>query len=449
MKLFCERLRANAVGDKKSKMDPIPGDAVKEEVVQLANKDGWSYRINCSKIIKGKKTFYMCCSNYQTPGILCMAKKTIVQKGNVLEITRSPRVSHNHDPPSRVRVCAEIKEAISVQAKNHVKPEQIRANLTQQFPGQPVGSKAQVRYLANKAFGLPSGDEIAQILEVGKDFVQELSLISGGQPDFRMICWSKSGLKALCRWGKMVFMDGTHNVLENGLTLTCLMVRVNGGEGFVGAWMVHQTKTIGVYEIFLRSVSAACGGKWIPSLFVLDFEIAEKVAVLSVFPDCNVSLCSFHLFQSIRRWFQEHQISDEDTQSRIFHQIQLLQTTTSRAEFAGQCSTSLPLLSKLCPLFYEYFYNNYVKSGSRYPSELWSSYISQNFENRTNNIAESQNHKIKTRIGRGLSELKFVVKAKEYSEAQVLLLVSEHNKSWKQLLSEPLIEVIFFFSSIN
>jgi hypothetical protein len=44
-----------------------------------------------------------------------------------------------------------------------------------------------------------------------------------------------------------------------------------------------------------------------------------------------------------------------------------------------------------------------------------------------------------------LSELKFVVKAKEYSEAQVLLLVSEHNKSWKQLLSEPLIEVIFFF----
>jgi hypothetical protein len=84
-------------------MDPIPGDAVNEEVVQLANQDGWSYRINCSKIIKGKKTFYMCCSNYQTPGIHCMAKKTIVQNGNVLEITRAPRVSHNHDSPSRVR----------------------------------------------------------------------------------------------------------------------------------------------------------------------------------------------------------------------------------------------------------------------------------------------------------------------------------------------------------
>ena len=246
----------------------------------------------------------------------------------------------------------------------------------------------------------------------------------------------------------MVFMDGTHNVLAQSLVLTCLVVRVNGAEGFVAAWMVHQSKTHETYEFFLRSIFGATR-QWHPAYFVLDFEIAEKLAVMAVFPDCRISLCTFHLFQSVRRWLQENQIAEE-AQQTIFHHVKLLQSATSRMEFDGQCLASLPILNKTCSLFYDYFWNNYIKPGqTRFPSELWSSYINLNFKNRTNNVIESKNHSIKTRIGEGLSELKFVVKAKEYSENQILLISSEHNKTWLQILNEPLEDMVSFQILIN
>jgi hypothetical protein len=105
-----------------------PKETIQEQVIKFANNDNWSFRINKSKMVGGIQTFYMCCSNALTPGIKCPVKKTICLKGNVLELTGGPRHSHNHDPPGRQRLDSQVKEAIQIQARNHVQPEQIRAN---------------------------------------------------------------------------------------------------------------------------------------------------------------------------------------------------------------------------------------------------------------------------------------------------------------------------------
>lgn len=120
--------------------------------------------------------------------------------------------------------------------------------------GRYIGTKAQVKYVANQAINLPVGDEIAQLHEVGADFIQELSVISDGTPELRMICYNQQGIDALVSWGETSFVDGTFNVrrpislililfqvLEGGRILTLLLVRAGGGdgEGFICAWMVR------------------------------------------------------------------------------------------------------------------------------------------------------------------------------------------------------------------
>jgi hypothetical protein len=142
----------------------------------------------------------------------------------------------------------------------------------------------------------------------------------------------------------------------------------------------------------------------------------------------------------------EHQITDERVQGIIFEQVEILQRADSRKEFDGICLSSLPLLNQTCPLFYDYFYSNYIKIGARFPSEQWSSYLSQNFKNRTNNVIESKNQQIKTKIGKGLSEIRFVMKAKEFSETQIALITSQRNRTWDQILNEEIIDMVILFN---
>jgi hypothetical protein len=113
-------------------------------------------------------------------------------------------------------------------------------------------------------------------METGRGFIKELSFISEGSPDYRMVLYDENGLDALIRWGDITYIDGTHNVIK-GRILTLLVVRVNQQEeGFVCAWFVHTNKTISSYNFFLTTLISASIGRWTPSYFVLDFEIALR-----------------------------------------------------------------------------------------------------------------------------------------------------------------------------
>jgi hypothetical protein len=162
---------------------------------------------------------------------------------------------------------------------------------------------------------------------------------------------------ALEKWGSTTFMDGTHNVL------TSLVVRIQENEGFVCAWFVHSKKTASTFTAFLSAVSKAAPN-WKPKKFVLDFEIAERLAVLMIFPNSNITLCYFHLHQSVHKFCKTNQIS-EGIISLIHKQVKLLQSSRSRVEFDGFLIAIRPLLQKKAPLFWSYFSSNYVVNGMK------------------------------------------------------------------------------------
>jgi hypothetical protein len=68
---------------------------------------------------------------------------------------------------------------------------------------------------------------------------------------------------------------------------------------------IHRRRTAESLQFFLGSiksaVSAIKGVAWEPPQFNIDFELAEKKAVMEVFPNTVIKYCYFHLKQSVRR----------------------------------------------------------------------------------------------------------------------------------------------------
>lgn len=74
----------------------------------------------------------------------------------------------------------------------------------------------------NETNNIPSGAEQAKMIQSGHQFLQEMSSVSNGEPDFRLMLWNVDGIRALKQWGEYSFIDGTHNVVT-GKTVTILM----------------------------------------------------------------------------------------------------------------------------------------------------------------------------------------------------------------------------------
>lgn len=123
----------------------------------------------------------------------------------------------------------------------------------------------------------------------------------------------------------------------------------------------------------------------------------------------------------------------------MIHQtVKALQECLTRVEFNSLLEEKGVTLMSICPEFWKYFSNFYLNPGSRFPPEIWGSFLKKNLENRTNNIVESKNRIIKQHIGRGLSDLSFLIRAKQFTEAQSTLLSTEFNQDWSDVLSTPM-----------
>jgi hypothetical protein len=140
------------------------------------------------------------------------------------------------------------------------------------------------------------------------------------------------------------------------------------GPGFICAWMVHQNKTTSTYKIFLDTLREACP-TWEPKQFVLDFEIALKLAIKSSFPECLISLCYFHLHQSVTKWIKKNIRNGpefDETADQIHKHVSLLHLAPSRPHFEKQTLIAQQEIKKLSPGFWEYFHTNYVSASARF-----------------------------------------------------------------------------------
>jgi hypothetical protein len=110
----------------------------------------------------------------------------------------------------------------------------------------------------------------------------------------RLIAYSDLGLESLKKWGSTTYIDGTHNVVKDGKTLTLILVRVGEkDEGVICVWYLHTQKNTSSYDFLFNTILKATEGEWAPKFFIMDFELAIRKSVN--FIDAKVVLCFFHL----------------------------------------------------------------------------------------------------------------------------------------------------------
>ena len=131
----------------------------------------------------------------------------------------------------------------------------------------------------------------------------------------------------------------------------------------------------------------------------------------------------------MKRWCNENKI-DKDITHLIRDEIQQLQECLTRKEFNEQLKNTKVTVKSMCVYFWEY----YIKNGSRFPPELWAGFTNSSSD-RTNNVLESKNRNIKERIGENLSIINFLNKSREYSNNQWVIISAERNSSSESILN--------------
>jgi hypothetical protein len=187
----------------------------------------------------------------------------------------------------------------------------------------------------------------------------------------RLIAYSDLGLESLKKWGSTTYIDGTHNVVKDGKTLTLILVRVGEkDEGVICVWYLHTQKNTSSYDFLFNTILKATEGEWAPKFFIMDFELAIRKSVNCNFIDTKVVLCFFHLKQSVTKWMKEYKIEYDD-QRFINEKIDLIFHANSREDFNREVADCADACSSRSSLFWKYFTRNYIDIGCRFPPELW------------------------------------------------------------------------------
>jgi len=148
------------------------------------------YRIKRPPLIEPGK-FYLVCSSKNRNR--CPGTKVILFDQTQMTCTKN-RLHSGHSLPTIQRIPDEVKGSIERQARLNITATQINHNLCAEFPRHYTGTIRQIKHVQNSSLGLPSGEGIAKVCEVGIGFLQELSLISEGKSNFMMMCWNPKSL---------------------------------------------------------------------------------------------------------------------------------------------------------------------------------------------------------------------------------------------------------------
>lgn len=194
----------------------------------------------------------------------------------------------------------------------------------------------------------------------------------------------------------------------------------------------HRTQA--VYDHFFRTMKRATKDRWEPKIFILDMELALRNSILLIFVAVKIHLCYFHVKQACKRWCMNNRIGKANWKIIRDH-ITSVALAMTREDFEIQKNEFEKAIKVLSPVFLRHFQLHYLNPGCSFPVEYWCCFSKPENTNRTNNITESRNKQIKKHLGLGLSVLKFTLLAKEYHNAQKILIPTERNTTWERMMT--------------
>jgi len=180
------------------------------------------------------------------------------------------------------------------------------------------------------------------------------------------------GIRLLAQHGRMLYVDGTFDLVEARLTLTTILVKV-GQIGVPVAWLLARSQQQEYYTYFFRFVRDLVTQITHRTLHVLavfaDFEEGLRNAAAEAFPGVKVFGESFHFMQANIRWMAQH-VGKEHLEELIPNLRQLM-ASPELNDSLPQVKMFLVYWMQRCPAYAEYFRSMWCL---RWPPRVWAAF---------------------------------------------------------------------------
>ncbi len=247
--------------------------------------------------------------------------------------------SHNHLPLSTPKLLPEKAHLIKTMLTHGAKPSQVHRKLVAESGSDQSsrtiatkGAIRQMKYRLQHSHYISSEAAANVVLLHGELGTQFLRVIVQYAPFYGIILCDNDGLKYLINEGRVVFIDGTHKVVQvNGVDMTLVTLMINHrGIGVPVAFYITNQASTESYSFFFKHMNEATGRQWKPVYIVTDYELALQNACRENFSEtASVLGDSFHFLQANRRWLSQHHCPSIDTVVEQLRQLLVLPDKTS------------------------------------------------------------------------------------------------------------------------
>jgi hypothetical protein len=201
-----------------------------------------------------------------------------------------------------------------------------------------------------------------------KVFVHEVGII----PSPYYIIAADDGMCLLEQHGCVLYVDGTFDLVEAGLTLTTILIKVDS-IGVPIAWLLAHSQQQEMYTYFFHFVWDLVMQVTHCTLHVLalfaDFEEALRKAAEEAFPGVKVFGESFHFMQANVHWMCKH--VDKTHLAELIPNLRHLMASPELNESLPQVKMFLVYWMQQCPAYAEYFHSMWCM---RWPPRLWAAF---------------------------------------------------------------------------
>lgn len=280
--------------------------------------------------------------------------------------------SHCHAPPHSPRPSKQLIVETKKQLLANRSPADIERDLIATATPATIGSipsKEQMQqmkyYLKSKC--LPSGDSIKNIIGLFRDkFLRLMQL----HPKIHIVLVSAEScdLLANTKYNQTIFVDGTFNVAELGLSLTTVMLIVERVNVPV-AWFLSDGATAADYAVFFTQLKELTRNAFRPITALVDFELAIHNALRQVFPEISVLGDAFHFVQANTRWLLQNNLNH--LRNDAISALRTLWTSKTVAQFTNNLQAFLQEWNLKAPNYSSYFQQQWLQKTQ---STQWALY---------------------------------------------------------------------------
>eukprot|EP00027_Filamoeba_sp_ATCC50430_P003466 CAMPEP_0168543252 /NCGR_PEP_ID=MMETSP0413-20121227/1785_1 /TAXON_ID=136452 /ORGANISM="Filamoeba nolandi, Strain NC-AS-23-1" /LENGTH=430 /DNA_ID=CAMNT_0008573189 /DNA_START=127 /DNA_END=1416 /DNA_ORIENTATION=- len=216
----------------------------------------------------------------------------------------------------------------------------------------------------------------------------------------------------------LMFIDGTHGMIQGGLTLTTVMYKVDELSIPV-AWIMHSGKSEEDYTVALKELCRMTKQLMHPAVIFLDFEQALRNALRTIFGS-QMYGDFFHFMQANVHWLQRNGFSDRI--GDIVLSLRILWNSPA-AQFNSNLGLFRSIYEHSCAPYWDYFNNQWV---SLTKPAFWAKYPRPDELPSGDNIIEAWHHRLKK-----------LNNERSLSIPKLLLFLEQEAQYWVNALQHP------------